>query len=171
MRETKQKQIGDYTYAVTQFGAKQGGRVMIRLLKIVGGAAGEAMKGDNEFDMSTVGSMITNLAETLQEDDFDYLCETFAAASTVQGGEFPNPIPLTTEGVFDLHFAGKYLELGQWLLFAVDANFGFLGENGIVERAKRAAIARRGSAQVDEANKSKSQSPNTLEPVGLSGAS
>lgn len=164
MRETKKKKIGDreYTYHVTQFGAREGGRVLVRLLKMVGGAVGEAVKGEAEhFDMTTVGKMIGNLADTVSEEDFDYLCDTFAKASEVSGGEYREPVLLTTDGVFDLHFAGAYVELGQWLLFAVEVNFGsFLGE-GFVEKLKAAASVRQVSPVVTGGEVSPSKSPNT----------
>jgi len=146
MRETKEKQIGDrgYVYHVTQFGAKEGGRVLVRLGKMIGSAAGEAIKrGGSDFDMATVGGMIANLAETVSEADFDFLCDTFAKASAVSGGEFRSPVSLTAEGVFDLHFAGAYPELGQWLLFAIEVNFGgFLAGSAIVQKVKAASAPR-----------------------------
>jgi len=136
MRETKQKQIGDrgYTYHVNQFGARHGGRVLVRLLKMIGGAAGDAMQGDDVagFDAALVGKLVSNLAETAKEEDFDFLCDTFAKASQVSGGEFANPVPLSSDGLLDLHFAGCYKELGHWILFAVEVNFGnFLADAGI----------------------------------------
>jgi hypothetical protein len=136
MRETKHKTIGDRgnVYHVTQFGARHGGRVLVRLLKMIGGAAGEALKSEGDFDMNVVGNVVANLAETVSENDFDYLCDTFAVATEVEiNGK---SVPLSTEGVFDVHFAGAYIELGQWLLFAVEVNFGsFLGAGGILKRA------------------------------------
>ena len=171
MRETKQKQIGTrgHTYHVTQFGARHGGRVLVRLLKMIGGAAGEAMKGDADgFDMRTVGGMVSNLAETVNEDDFDYLCDTFAKTTSIElDGKV---VSLTTEGLFDLHFAGAYIELGQWLLFAVEVNFGgFLGEGGIVQRAKAVATAHQDSDGAN-AEPSQSTSPITSAVSGQSGA-
>lgn len=176
MRETKEKQIGTrgFRYHVIQFGAREGGRVLVRLLKMIGGAAGEAMAGGDDaldgFDLSTVGKMIGNLAETLNESDFDYLVDKFSAVTAVSGGEYTAPLQLNTEGVFDLHFAGEYQELGQWLLFCVEVNFGgFLEEGGIVQRAKAAASDRQASSANEDAP-SKSISPNISAASGGSGA-
>lgn len=176
MRETKQKQIGSrgFTYHATQFGSRQGGRVLVRLLKMIGGAAGEAIKGEAEgekgLDMATVGAMVANLATTASEKDFDYLCDTFITATSVSREGSGVLLPLSDEGVFDLHFAGEYIELGQWLLFCIETNFGgFLGEGGIVQRIKAGATARRAS-QDPEPAKSKSRSPNTSAQSGISGA-
>jgi hypothetical protein len=162
MRETKQKQIGDrgHVYHVTQFGARHGGRVLVRLLKMIGGAAGEALKSEGEFDMQAVGNVVANLAESVSENDFDFLCDTFAKTTSVEiEGK---TIPLTTEGIFDLHFAGAYVELGQWLLFAVEVNFGgFLDAGGIVRTAAAAANDRRVSVEASKGAESQSISPTT----------
>lgn len=147
MRETKSKQIGSrgYTYHVTQFGAKEGGRVLVRLLKMVGAAAGGALSGDDEsaFSLEAIGRLLSNLAESVTEDDFDYLCDTFAKATNVSGGDFKGPVSLTTDGLFDLHFAGAYAELGQWLMFAIEVNFGsFFPEGGIANLRGVASVHR-----------------------------
>lgn len=178
MRETKQKQIGarGYTYHVTQFGAREGGRVIVRLLKMLGGALGSAVKADDAenavgFDVDAIGNVIANIAETVTEADFDFLVDTFAKCSSVSGGDYRAPAPLTTEGIFDLHFAGAYVELGEWLLFAIEVNFGsFLGESGLVRRASAATSARPVSAARAGSEPSKSRSPNISATSGRSGA-
>lgn len=184
MRETKAKEIGDrgYSYHVIQFGAREGGRVLVRLLKMLGGVAGTAIEGATldekeqaetalvSIGMSTAGKMLSNFAETVSEDDFDYLIDKFAPTTSVSGGDFKGAVPLSTEGVFDLHFAGAYPELGQWLLFAIEVNFGsFLGEGGILQKAKAMANVRPVSA-AKAASASKSRSPNISATSGQSGA-
>ena len=171
MIETKQKQIGErgFTYHVTQLGARQGGRVLVRLLKMVGSAAGEAIGSDEkDFDLATVGRMVGSLAETASEEDFDFLCDTFLVGTSVQELGGPAVVPL--KGIFDLHFAGEYQELGQWLFFCIEANYGgFLGEGGIVQKAKSVVIAR----QASEGNKGSEfplTSQNTSVMNGTSGA-
>lgn len=170
MRKTKEKQIGDrgYVYHVTQFGAREGGRIAIRLGKIFGGALGAAIKSDTERD---VGDMIAKAFDAVTEQDFDALIDTFAKCSAVSGGDYKGQAPLTAEGLFDLHFAGAYGELVQWLIFAFEVNFGsFLGEAGIVPSGKAAASDRPVSAARAGTAPSKSRSPNTLETNGRSGA-
>jgi hypothetical protein len=173
MRETKERAIGTrgYVYHVTQFGAREGGRVLVRLLKLVGGAAGEAVQSEDDIDMGTIGKMIANLAESVSEADFDMLVDTFMKTTHVSGGDYRAPMPLAAEGVFDLHFAGAYAELGQWLLFAIEVNFGsFFGEAGIVRQAKAAVSARPVSAARIGDEVSRSKSPNTFAQNGQSGA-
>ena len=160
MRETKQKQIGErgHIYHVTQFGARHGGRVLVRLLKMAGGAIGEALQGADDLDMSVAGKVIANLADTVSEGDYDYLIDTFAKVSAVEiEGK---PVPLHNEGVLDVHFAGAYVELGQWLAFAIEVNFGnFFDAAGIVKA--KAASGRPASASVAQAEASPSISQNT----------
>ena len=168
MIETKQKQIGarGYTYHVSQFGAKQGGRVLVRLLKMIGSAAGDAMGSSEDFDLSTIGRMVSNLAEVVSEADYDFLCDTFLQVTCVSGGNY-NEMPLSAEGVFDLHFAGEYQELGEWLLFGIEANYGgFLGEGGIVQRVKKQASDLQASTGASKAGRSRSISPNISETAG-----
>jgi len=157
MRETKQKVVGAHRYHVTQFGARQGGRVLVRLLKMLGGAAGEALKSEGDLDMGAVGNMVANLADTLGEADFDFLCDQFAPATSVEiNGKL---LPLATDGLFDLHFAGAYVEMGQWLLFAIEANYGgFLGAGGLLRRANNAGPPASASVAASE---SPSTSPTT----------
>ncbi len=175
MRETKRKQIGErgYTYHVAQFGARQGGRVLVRLLKMLGGAAGEAMQNDSDgFDMATIGRLVSGLASGLEEADYDWLVGTFIPATAVSGGTYQNKaIQLDTEGVFDLHFAGSYGEMGKWLLFAIEVNFGnFLGENGIIKKAQEAVTGLPDSPADNGVGMSPSRSPNTSAMSGASGA-
>ena len=175
MRDTQIKQLGSrgYSYHVNQFGAREGGRIGIRLMKMIGGVVGTAVEGASlqagddgqvEVDimsigMGTVGKMITNLATTVSEADYDYLCDVFTKTSAVSGGEYSEPMPLAAEGVFDLHFAGEYVELGQWLVFAIEVNFGrFFGEGGLIKKAQAVASARQVSA-AKAGDKSASTSP------------
>lgn len=179
MRETKSKEIGKrgFTYNVTQFGARKGGRIALRLLKILGSAAGTAMQeggeSDDGFDLKVVGKMVENLSSILTEADYDYLCDEFMKVSSVTGGKYEhNTMPLHADGVFDLHFAGEYIELGEWIAFCVEVNFGgFLGEGGLLKKASK--VVAKPPPDSPEARSEKPSvltSPNTSAPSGPSGA-
>jgi len=174
-RETKTKTIGEYTYHVTQLGTKAGGRVMVRLIKMIGVAAGEAMQdagkgADFDFDAGTVGKILSNLAGTLGEADFDYLCDSFVASTEVTGSDYGDKrLSFGDVEFFDFHFAGSYFELGQWLLFAIEAN-GFLGKGGLAAMLRQAAALRQASQDSDKQKGSSSTSPNTSTQAGISGA-
>jgi len=120
----QEKEIGGNTYVVTQFGAKVGRTVLFRLTKILGPALGGLVKGG--FSGAAIGTAIQAFAETAREDDFAYLCDQFAASTTVKK-------PITATGakeikvdlakVFDEHFRGHYGDMVLWLAFAVEVNF------------------------------------------------
>lgn len=170
MIDTKQKQIGarGHVYHVQQFGARQGGRILVRLMKTVAGAAGAAMGDAEEFDLATIGRTVGNLAESASEEDFDFLCESFVKVTKVEGGPYPGPLPLF--GVFDDHFAGEYQELGEWLLFGIEANYGgFLGEGGLIQRAKQKAVELQASTAESKASVLPSTSPDISGKSGGSG--
>lgn len=124
MRKSDSKQIGNHTYTVTQFGAREGGRVFIRITRLLGPAIGGGAEGG-------AAAMIGQLSTALDESDFDSLCDTFAAATMVTGGDYGAKQP-QLKAVFDDHFAGRYDELLEWLLFAFEVNYGsFLGALGL----------------------------------------
>lgn len=113
MVETKEKDIQGTTYRVTQMDAVKGRKVVARLIKLLSGAA---EGGD---------SALAKVFAAITEDDMDYFCDVFAANTDVgyEGGKWPN-----LKSIFGLHFAGKYGEMMEWLLFCVEVNFGnFLG--------------------------------------------
>jgi len=172
MIKTEKKKLGSrgYTYAVRQFGAKQGGRVLVRLGKLLGKPIGDAVSAAESLDTETIGRLITGLAEALSETEYDFFVDAFAEHTEVSGGEYQDKsIPLGAEGVFDLHFAGAYVELVEWLRFAVEVNYSSFF-SGLGSEAKDLAAALRVSKPAERGS-SPSPSPNTYETTGRSGAS
>lgn len=173
MIKTENKAIGSrgYVYTVTQFGAREGGRMLVRLAKLLGKPIGEAMAGG--IDFKTAGNVVAQLAETLTEDEFDHLCTSFAGRSSVSGGSVEDQrfnygakqVPLRDSAIFDLHFAGDYVELFQWLAFALEVNYG--GFLPVIQQARSLAQDLRGSAT--EEKESLSTSQNISDQSGLSG--
>ncbi len=108
MLETKSKTIGDHDYRVTQLGATKGRKVLVRLLKACGPAFSLAAEGRST-------EALGKLASDLDEETLDYLCETFAARTDM------DEKPLAP--VMELHFAGNYGEMVEWLGFCVQLNF------------------------------------------------
>lgn len=147
--KTERREIGTATYIVTQFGGLKGRSVLFRLSKIIGpivagGIAGGKDATDIERAMlQMVGSGIAGYVEHAKEEDFIYLCETFAAITKVeQRLESGESIKVQLGDVFDSHFAGKYGEMLLWLAFAVEVNFAnFLGE---IEKELTGALAKIG---------------------------
>lgn len=124
--ESKTKSINGVEYTVTQLGAKEGRRLLTRLLKVAGPALGEAAKAGG------VGSALEKIALNLNPDDIDYFCETLERTTTVRQGE-RNP---RLSDISDLHFAGNYGDEAKWLVFAMEVNFGsFLALAGDLKSA------------------------------------
>lgn len=115
LRKTEQKQIGADTYEVTQMGAVKGSQVFVRLIRAIGPIILAADKASD----------LRDALAGLKEEDVDYLIKAFSPYTLVQGkGEL--------DKIFDIHFAGKYGDMFQWLWASVEVNFGsFLGASAL----------------------------------------
>jgi len=124
MKETKTQEIGNrgFTYSVEQLGARQGGRVFARIANMLGGALGSALSGGESFSVDSVGKVFASLAESITEENLDYLVDTFIPTTKVAGGQLPAPLPLSAVDP-DQHFAGAYGEMMQWLGFCLEVNY------------------------------------------------
>lgn len=129
MAESQQEQkIGENTYVVRMFGAKKGRAVLFRLSKMLGPAMAGLLNGG--FTGQGISSMLQSFAESAKEEDFDYLCDSFADVTKVRrkvasGDEITLDLPK----VFDDHFRGHYGEMIKWLGFAIKVNYeSFLPE-------------------------------------------
>lgn len=109
---TESRAIGASTYEVTQMGALQGRKVLTRLLKIVGPAYAMVSTKGVEAALSEV---VTNLSE----DDTEYFCAAFEPLTTVTVGDKKPRL----SGIADIHFAGDYMSLIEWLVFCFEVNF------------------------------------------------
>ena len=108
--ETFNKTIGSHEYQTTQLGALEGRKVIARMQ-----AAAAKAQATGE----------------VSEDLSEFLYETFSKRSSVNiGGKWP---PL--KDIFDLHFAGPsgYKEMGEWLDWCVEVNFGGFGDTSVVK--------------------------------------
>lgn len=120
------KQIGSYTYTVTQLDALRGRRAAVRLgniLGIAGSAAGDANSGELG---GTLATAIGKVLERLTEEQFDYFCDLFAEQTTVSGPDYKGQPQLSE--VFATHFADRYGDMIQWFAFCLEVNFkSFIG--------------------------------------------
>jgi hypothetical protein len=127
--ESREKQIGDYTYRVTQFGAKQGRGLLVRMIKMAGPALGGALSAlargnKGEFEAAIASGLsqgIYELAERLTEAEFASVTDEMAKLTVVvlDGDKEPR-----LSGIFDDHFAGRYDEMLQWVAFVWEVNYG-----------------------------------------------
>lgn len=138
MRDPHEKIIGSHTYCVTPLPAGLGMKVLARIAKALGPAIGRVATVNDALG-SAVGLGLSAAIETLDPADLDATCRDFAkytTVSTASGGMVP------LDKCFDLHFAGEYLELAEWLAFCGEVNFAPLLE-GL--KAKVGALGHGGS--------------------------
>ncbi len=119
MRPPQTKEISGTKYTVTPLATSAGLKMLTLLLRVLG----PSVKDIKSFgDMKTaVLAGIGSLAERLEDVDVQTIVHTLAGSTKV--GTDPNKQPLLS-AVFELHFAGDYLPLFQWLAFALEVNFG-----------------------------------------------
>lgn len=112
--KTETKTIGQHSYTVTQLDAVRGRKLATRIARVFG----PALDGISKDAAAAIGAALKGLSE----EDVDYVCDTFAASSTVTGGQYGARAP-SLESVFSVHFAGNYGEMLAWLAFCFQINF------------------------------------------------
>lgn len=119
--ETRERQIGEVTFRVTQFGARQGLSVLTRLMKLVGPGLQAAAAGDD-------GQAIAALVGSIEPGELVSLADDFASrtslkrlAQTAAGPKMVDAGALATQ--FDEVFADRYDDLIEFLVFAIVVNF------------------------------------------------
>jgi hypothetical protein len=132
--QQEEKRIGDCTYRVTMLDAVEGSRTFIRLSRTFGPAL-------SKIDLSTdtsIGQVVGSLCERLTEEDFEHYCKLFMKKTSVELEDGKEPM---LKDIFEVHFAGKYLEMVQWLAFCFEVNFrGFFdGAGSFLRKAMQPA--------------------------------
>lgn len=121
-------EINGTTYKVTQVGAKVGRRIMLKLASALGAAT-----------TKPGAEAIEAAIQAIDPDDFDFLCDAFAANTKIVlntvTAKGPGQIEQPLSGVFDSHFAGNYVAMIKWLAFCFKLNFAdfFDGAASIVQ--------------------------------------
>lgn len=109
MIKSKSKTIKEYTYTVQQVGCELGSELLLKLGSATAGGFSNYASGKNPLG-------------ALSSDDFKLFCKTFAATTTVTGGELGDRTPLLSS-IYNMHFAGRYMDLLIWLGFCIEVNF------------------------------------------------
>lgn len=118
------KMIGEHVYKVTALDALAGRKVMARLLKVLGPAmAGLSKPEGKEEPGSRAAQAFADVLSRVTEEDVEALCNAFAPSTEVSAGAYGDKSP-RLQGIFAVHFAGRYDELLQWLVFCLQVNFG-----------------------------------------------
>lgn len=122
------KQIGAYTYKVTQLDAIQGIEVLTRFVNIVGPALASA---DTKDAALALAKAFGDLSTKLTAEDVKYFVGKFSKLTTVSGGDLKAGHEPQLDTIFAAHFAGRYLDLFKWLAFCFEVNFrSFFTESG-----------------------------------------
>ena len=108
--------IGGCTYRVRALGGLTGRSVGLRLFRLAGSAFSAGTKD--------LGAVFAKLAMSLGDDDLTYFCDVFATHTQIIKAGVKAAPTLDMPGIFDLHFAGNYLDMVNWLRFCVEVNFG-----------------------------------------------
>jgi len=134
--EAREERIGEYTYRVTQFGAKQGRGLLVRLLKLAGPSLGAALSSlaqgqHKEVEAALAAGLsqgLYELAERLTESEVGSMLDDFAKQTVIVLGDREPRL----SDVFDAHFAGRYDEMLLWAKFCLEVNYAsfFGGSNG-----------------------------------------
>lgn len=118
--------IDGFTYKVTQLGAKEGRRVFARLVSTLGGAVGalakevmNASEGKQEGGVDAAQG-VASFADRITPETLDFFCDTFSTYTLICHGATEQPMARE----FDDHFAGRYAQMVQWLIFCIEVNFG-----------------------------------------------
>lgn len=110
--QTKYEVIDGANWAVNPFPAKQGGKILVRLFKVLGQSFSVILEaGDVEGGISRAIDM---LSENIDKDDVIELCALLVSATTKDGAKVN----------FDNEFAARYDVLFKVVAFVVKANYG-----------------------------------------------
>ena len=178
--ETKSKEIGDrgYTYHVTELPSKKGRALLVRLIKTLGpvfgqlisgmkpraggssklpakGAAGSALASINGQSISRA---LAELAARLTEADLEHVCQVLGEHTEISDRDNPDNRKKLTPGAQEFHFAGRYLEMFEWIAFGLEVNFSDFFSGSPIGNAIGAAVAE-ATEQANPMASSPSESP------------
>jgi len=142
-KKIKSEPIDGFTYEVTQLGAVEGRRMLVRISKIVLPTLGALIK-DADFgrlsDLNIadidIDSAAKALVEAVDADSVDKIIESMSGITEIWGPGFGAAgAPMAHH--FDDHFAGRYAAMLRWLAFALKVNFSdfFDGKGSVAKLA------------------------------------
>lgn len=145
MLKKESKDICDVKYTVTQLPYSIGHKLLLRLYKVIGPAVAEAFANAPDLKDSAIGDLplqkigpalgaaAGRLAQDLSESDFDYMVDTLAEYTLI---EVDGKTKKLSADEREFRFAGNYLELFQWIGFALRVNFlGFSNGRDVLTQA------------------------------------
>ncbi len=119
MREPQTTTIGAWRYSVKPLPAGQGLALMARLSKMLGPGVAALVANDGS---GAIGRALSGLLERVNPEEVVEIARQLAATTEVSQAGAKAPASLAE--VFDVHFAGDYGPMMEWLKFALEVNFG-----------------------------------------------
>jgi hypothetical protein len=125
---TVSKEIDGHVYQITQLGARDARKMLVRITKLLGPSAGRLTSGYFSGGLDQIASAVFELSNSVSDEDFDYFCETFGQCTKVDmGSTNPSPLlqgvkPLTTQ-TQDIWFGGSIDTLLKWIAACLEVNF------------------------------------------------
>lgn len=122
--QTQSRQIGEFTYTYTQLPARKGAeglrRLGARISPLVASLAKEVGVGGLEASMPAVIGGLAGIVTSLSEEDLSFFLALFSDSATVEISPGKSP---KVGAILDLHFAGKYEELLEFLIGGFTVNY------------------------------------------------
>ena len=127
------KEIDGTFYLVRPLPCAAGYKAMLRLVKIAGPIIAQAIVGSDvktgTARSESVAEAIGLLASSIKDEDIGHFAKLFGESTmfSAEGSDDP-VIPLKLDQQ-EMHFSGRYMAFFEWLMFAIEVNFGgFFGD-------------------------------------------
>jgi len=121
--QVETRTIGDVTYRVTQLTALKGRALFARLIRFVGPSVAAAVGSGNVkslLDMD-VGGILEQFSSRVTDEELGYFCDVLGSCTEIVGDN--GATQALNKSVFDIHFAGRLLDMFKWMGFALEVNF------------------------------------------------
>ena len=137
---TQSKTIGDFTYEVTPLPFGVGRKALMRLVKIMSPVLAGAFSGQGNAmsaaaatgasakaasaaaSAASAAGAFGALPDAMTDADLEFFAKTFGDTTRFSSESNPKKLVLTSDNQ-ELHFAGRYLEFAQWLIFCIEVNY------------------------------------------------
>lgn len=161
MREAQTKVIDGLEYTVTPLGAGAGLKMLAELLKMLGPVV------ENITVTKDVETLLRQafgiVSEKLDGDAIERMARALSEQTRVRMPDGKQPVLATG---FDAHFAGNYMALGEFLVFALEVNFADFFRQLVAKLPKKGSVA-----AAPATSDPPSPSPSPVTSPGSSGSS
>jgi hypothetical protein len=142
--EQKEVSIDGDVYRISQLPYRKGQKLMVRLFKALGpaisSAAGSGLEetdpkqdlGEADVNLAnTLSAGVQRLADSLNEEDFDFVVDTLSSHTELKRGENQW---VNLKDVMEIHFSGRHFHSMKWMFECLKFNYSdFLDGRGAFE--------------------------------------